>query len=293
MPSVGVQTVLAARRFQIPLIFRSIDILNQLVPSTALIPATRVLERYVYNRAHAVVTVTLHLKKYVQSFGVPESRVRVLPSGVDTAMFSPGRRNDTLLKTWGIEPDDPVILFMGTVYKFSGLDRVIKDFPRLLARHPRAKLLIVGCGEGEPALKALATETGVSKNVVFGGLQPYAALPDIIRSSDVCINPFDLNPITRDILPTKLFQYLACNKPVVATPLPGTIPFLSGEDHGIIYCLQESFVDQLSDILGDPQRRESLGRKGVAVTSASYDWKRIAETMIGWMNELARPSRNR
>src|SRR5262249_3028995 len=102
-----------------------------------------------------------------------------------------------------------------------------------------------------------------------------------------------LNPITRDILPTKLFQYLACNKPVVATPLPGTIPFLSGEEHGIVYCSQESFVDHVSDLLSNPERRELLGSKGVAVTTASYDWKRIAQIMIGWMTELAGPSRNR
>ena len=292
VPSVGVQTVLSARRFQIPVIFRSIDILNQLVPSRVLIPATKVLERYVYNRVDAVVPVTLHLKNYVESFGVPEARVRVLPSGVDTTMFSPGARNDTLLKAWQIEPRDPVILFMGTIYKFCGLDGVIRDFPRLLSRHPRAKLLIVGCGEGEAALKSLAAQTGVSESVVFGGLQPYAALPDIIRSSDVCINPFDLNPITRDILPTKLFQYLACNKPVVATSLPGTIPFLSGEEHGMVYSSQESFVDALADLLDDPVRRETLGRKGVAVTTANYDWKRIAEIMIRWMIEFRKPLRH-
>jgi glycosyltransferase involved in cell wall biosynthesis len=169
---------------------------------------------------------------------------------------------------------------------------VIRDFPRLLARRPRTKLLIVGCGEGEQALKALAAQTGVSTNVVFGGLQPYSALPDIIRSSDVCINPFDLNPITRDILPTKLFQYLACSKPVVATPLPGTIPFLSGEEHGMVYCSQETFVDHVADLLEDPHRRELLGGKGVAVTTGNYDWRRIAQTMIGWMGELAGQSQH-
>jgi glycosyltransferase involved in cell wall biosynthesis len=291
VPSVGVQTLLSARRFQTPVIFRSIDILDQLVPSKALIPATKALERYVYNRAVRVVTVTLHLKNYIESFGVPEARVRVLPSGVDSTMFSPGPRNDRLLSAWGIQQGDPVILFMGTIYKFCGLDRIIRDFPGLLARHPRSKLLIVGCGEGEAALKALAIQVGVSGNVVFGGLHPYAALPDIIRSSDVCINPFELNPITRDILPTKLFQYLACKKPVVATPLPGTMPFLSGEEHGMIYCSQESFVDCVADLLDDPRRQELLGGKGVAVTTANYDWKRIAETMIGWMREVTDQSR--
>src|SRR5262249_9846459 len=104
---------------------------------------------------------------------------------------------------------DPVILFMGTIYKFSGLDRIIGEFSKLLSRYPAAKLLVVGCGEGESTLKTLAVRAGVSSHVGFGGLQPYAALPDLIRSSDICINHFERNAVARDILPTKLFQYLA------------------------------------------------------------------------------------
>jgi len=287
LPTVGIQSLLAARQFEVPVIFRSIDILNQLVPSKALVPIARMMERYVYNRVDAVMTVTMHLKNHILSYGVPEDRVTVLPSGVDTSMFSPGHRKDALLRNWGIGADDPVILFMGTIYKFCGLDRVIKDFPRLLSRHPRAKLLIVGCGESEEALKASAVQLGVAGSVVFGGLQPYSALPDIIRASDICINPFELNSITRDILPTKLFQYLACGKPVVATSLPGTIPFLSGEQHGMVYCSLDNFVDGVADLLDAPARRNELGRKGVEVTKANYEWTRIAETMASRMAELA------
>jgi glycosyltransferase involved in cell wall biosynthesis len=287
LPTVGIQSLLAAKRFNVPVIFRSIDILNQLVPWRPLIPATRMLERYIYNRVDAISTVTLHLKNYILGYGVPESRVRVLPSGVDTEMFSPGPKNDGLLRGWGIDPQDPVILFMGTIYKFSGLDHIIKAFPRLLSRQPAAKLLIVGCGEDEERLKTLAADAGLSRSVIFGGLQPYSALPEIIRSSDVCINPFELNAITRDILPTKLFQYLACGKPVIATELPGTKPFLSGEEHGMVYCSLDACVDGISDLLDNPTRREYLGRKGTEVAAGKYEWKRIAETMVAWMTELA------
>jgi glycosyltransferase involved in cell wall biosynthesis len=136
-------------------------------------------------------------------------------------------------------------------------------------------------------LKKLAGETGMSKNVIFGGLQPYSALPDIIRSSDICINPFELNSITRDILPTKLFQYLACRKPVLATKLPGTLPFLSGEEHGMVYCSLDNFVDCIGDLLDAPAEREHLGRKGEQITRTNYEWRRIAETMVSWMSDLA------
>ena len=79
LPTVGIQSLLAAQKFNVPVIFRSIDVLNQLVPWRVLIRPTKALERYVYNRADVIVPVTLHLKNHILSYGVPESRVRVLP----------------------------------------------------------------------------------------------------------------------------------------------------------------------------------------------------------------------
>jgi glycosyltransferase involved in cell wall biosynthesis len=172
------------------------------------------------------------------------------------------------------------LLFMGTIYRFSGLDRVIQDFGRLLARHPSARLLIVGAGEDETRLRSMA-----SSGVVFAGMQPYGLLPDIIRSSDICINPFELNGVTERILPTKLFQYLACAKPVVSTKLPGTLPFLKGEEDGVVYATQDDFVETVSSLLSDPGRRTVLGKAG-AQAAQQYDWKGIAGQMVEWLSEL-------
>jgi glycosyltransferase involved in cell wall biosynthesis len=282
VPTVGLQTLAAARRHGVPILFRAIDVTSRLVPPVLAAP-TRMIERVLYNRVDGISAITPQLKAYVRSYGVPEFRVRLLASGVDCDLFSPGPRNDALMARWGIAPGDPVVLFMGTIYRFSGLDRVIRDLPALVAKHPGVKLLVVGQGEDEERLKRLAADRGMARNVVFTGLQPYALLPDVIRSSDVCINPFELNGITRDILPTKLFQYLACGKPVVATSLPGTLPFLSGEEHGMAYAALGDVVPAVDALLGDPPRRHLLGARGIAVTRGAYDWKPIAESLAGWM----------
>jgi len=282
LPTVGVQTLLLARRHGVPVHFRSIDILHQLVPSALLVPVTKLLESFVYRNVDAITAVTPRLKKHVESYGIPSERVRVLPSGVDPVMFSPGPRNAALLESWGISAEDPVALFMGTIYRFSGLDRVIDGWPKLLASLPRAKLLIVGIGEDESRLKALARDRGVAGDVVFAGLASYDMLPDVIRSSDVCINPFELNSVTEDILPTKLFQYLSCGKPVVATRLPGTIPFLAGEEHGVCYADLDGFIDSLAVLMSDPARMSRLGANAVAI-APDYDWKQIAERLASWI----------
>ncbi len=285
LPTVGLQALLSARWYGVPIVFRSIDVMNQLAPRP-LASMTKILERIVYRYVDGIIALTPRLQQHVESYGIPRSRIRLLPCGVDTHLFSPGARNPAVLARWNIDPADPVILFMGTIYRFSGLDRVISDFPGLLVRHPRAKLLVVGWGEDEERLKRLAIERGVSSNVVFTGLQPYSLLPDIIRSSDICINPFELNAITRDILPNKLFQYLACGRPLVATRLPGTEPFLSGEDDGVLYTSLQDFTDCLIELIADANRRIALGRNASSAVQQKYDWRRVANNMVDLIREL-------
>jgi glycosyltransferase involved in cell wall biosynthesis len=270
----------------VPVVFRAIDVTHELVPSALLVPVTRILEKFVFNAVDLNIALTPQLRSYILAYGVPEKRVRLLPSGVDAEMFCPGPRNNRLLAQWGVRPGDPVVLFMGTIYRFSGLDHVIEDYPRVLAQHPNAKLLIVGSGDDEPRLKAMTSAKGISDSVLFAGLQPYSLLPDVIRSSDVCINPFELNGITTNILPTKLFQYMSCHKPVLATSLPGTRTFLSGEEQGIVYAPLETFNHELSRLLSEPERRAALGNSGSCAAKA-YDWRRIAMTMASWLEEVA------
>src|SRR5262245_22385204 len=178
IPTIGVQALLLARQARVPVICRSIDVTHELVPHRLLVPLTHVLAKYVFRHADLNAALTPHLKEYIQSYGVGERHIRLLPSGVDTAMYRPGPRNLEMLLKWGVHGDCRVILFMGTIYRFSGLDRVIRAFSMLTAKHPKTKLVIAGAGEDEARLKRLSTDCGVASDVVFTGLLPYTVLPD-------------------------------------------------------------------------------------------------------------------
>jgi glycosyltransferase involved in cell wall biosynthesis len=287
LPTVGVQTLIAARAFRVPVIFRAIDVSHELVPHPILVFPTKILEKIIFRSVKFNVALTPHLKQYIHACGVPDSAIRLLPSGVDAQMFSPGPPNPQLLARWGVGEHDRIVLFMGTIYRFSGLDTVIQSFDSVVAQCKNAKLLIVGAGEDEARLRGMAARTGVADKVIFTGMQPYSILPDVIRSSTVCINPFELNGITRNILPTKLFQYMTCSKPVLATSLPGTRTFLSGEEHGVVYAELSEFNQRLLELLSDENRCEQLGSQGREAAS-KYDWRSIGQTMSAWLEEAAR-----
>ncbi len=284
LPTFGVQALILARLFKVPIFFRAMDLIHQLVSYKSLKWITKKMEGFIYRNVDGVSCVTPNIKAYVERLG--RKKAVMLPSGVDLALFRP-LVNQPMREPWrvrarrGIGQDGPIVLFMGTLYKFSGLYQVISEWREVQKVHPHATLLIVGSGEDEERLMRLAYDLDVDQCVVFTGPVRYKELPDIINACDLCINPFELNDITRDILPTKLFQYMACGKPVLMTRLPGTV--LKELDDGVIYCNLKDFAWGIHATLSlDKAWLERLG-ENAAQTAAKYDWREIAEKFAGWM----------
>ena len=79
--------------------------------------------------------------------------------------------------------------------------------------------------------------------------------------ADVCINPFYINFVTDSILPTKILEYLACDKPVISTPLRGTVELLPNDNFGIIYSKTENFIESITHLLSNEEKMTRIGRK--------------------------------
>ena len=113
VPTNGLQTIRAARRLSVPVMFRSIDVLNQLVPHPVLRPITRILENKVYARANLVLTISPSLSKYVIRMGAREDKVKLLYLGVDTDFFQPNVDCTELRRKWQLDDNDRIIVFTG------------------------------------------------------------------------------------------------------------------------------------------------------------------------------------
>ncbi|GAI06769.1 unnamed protein product, partial [marine sediment metagenome] len=110
-----------------------------------------------------------------------------------------------------------------------------EQMPSILEEIPEAKLLIVGGGELSEKLERIVVDRALKDKVILTGFQPYEKVPAYINIADICINPFQLNRITKDVLPSKILQYLACGKPVIASLLPGLASIIPDESCGIKY----------------------------------------------------------
>jgi len=281
LPTSGLSAIWLARRAGIPVVFRSIEVLHRLRPfpiSTAI----WLSERLAYPRVDRIVALTPHIKDYVCGLGAEPSKIDVLLPGIDSTRFHPEPKDVELMKKYGLAPEHKVVMFLGTMYEFAGLDYVIANFHRVLEKVPLARLLLVGGAGVLEQLQSLTKEHGLEKEVIFTGFADYDLLPRLINCADVTIDSFRDELITRHIYPGKVPQYLACGKPMVATPLPGLTGILSGEEQGVLYRkLGPEFMDGLVELLRDDERRERLGRNAFRYVQENHRWDLVIDRLEG------------
>lgn len=251
VPTNGLQALWAARSAKIPVYFRLLDVLHEIVPwSKILAGPTLFLERLVYKRVDELSAITPKLTNYALSLGANKGTTSYLPSGYDSDLFYPKSKNPELMKKYGLRQTDQIILFAGTLYNFSGLDIVLRYFAKHKKEFPRTKFLIVGHGQQTACLKSIIEENNLHKEVILTGFINYDILNDYLNLADICINPFAINKITNIIFPAKIYQYLACSKPVIATRLPGLIdifPDNGGKNN--VYYYSENRISEFFALL--------------------------------------------
>jgi glycosyltransferase involved in cell wall biosynthesis len=237
VPTNGLQTIMMAKKLHIPVLYRSLDVSHQIVPHPLLRLPTKVLEKFVYRYSDRISAITHRLIEYVIKNGAKPEDCSFLPTGADADIFYYQPKDKQLLDKLGLSERDLILLFSGTLYKFSGLKEIICAMPSMLSELPGLKLLLVGGGEQYEELKQLVSELDLQDRVIMTGFVDYREVPGYLNVADICINPFIINDITNIIFPSKVYQYLACEKPVIATKLSGMLDIfpLDDQDCGVYY----------------------------------------------------------
>lgn len=286
VPTNGYQVVSLAKKYGIPVVFRSIDVLHEIVPSKVFYPPTFALEKWVYKRADKVLALSPKLSDYVIRMNANKNKVELLLFGVDMDKFNSYVPFAELRKRLGLSEDDLVVLYIGTLFEFSGLDIYLEQFSRVVKKIPKAKLVIVGGGALFSRLKKRVSELRLSENVVLTGFKPFDMMPQFINMANICINPFKVTGATREIIPGKILQYLACGKPVLATPLPGMTSFLLGPKQGVVYSSLDEFGESTIKLLGDANEASAIGENGYLWVLGNHDETQIARSLDKILHQM-------
>lgn len=284
--STGVSALAIARSRRIPFVMHVIDALHTLAPHKWTWPLARSFETLLLRNADATIYINQKLKDYGVALGARPETASTVRTGVDLDRFQPDRDVSELRQKWSIAPHEILLVFVGWLYDFSGVDTVMRLMPAL---PPTLKLLVVGSGEAEERFQELSKSLGLYDRVIFTGWQDYESMPDIMTAADVCLICSDLNPITRNIVPIKTFEYLSCGRPVLASKLPGLM-YEVPPGNGIIYASPDELLPSLQRLL-DPTTRDREGRKARKFTQENCDWSNLTDRFEQILNSMITPKK--
>ena len=273
VPTNGWQTVAIAKFFGVPVLFRAIDVSHQLRKTNYKV-LIKLAERFVYKRASWVSANNSTLADYCVSLGAKRELVSVDYPGLDLERFAPRTKNRDLQVSNGIEVNDKTIVFMGTLYRFSGIPRFLELISPLLTTRSDIKFLVVGDGEGRREIENAIYRYGLKEKVKMTGFINYDDLPSTLNLADVAINTFQINDVTNGALPWKVVQYLACGLPTVSTPLSGLVAYSKqNTESGIVFRdLDQSFVQTVIELLDDGAMRKKLGAHAREMVKTHNYW---------------------
>ncbi|MFA0832420.1 MAG: glycosyltransferase [Methanobacterium formicicum] len=232
-----------AKKMKIPYLYYCYDNPSSLlVPKPFVSTAEHIVIKIMKNSDY-ILTINKALNDYVISLGTDPDITKVLPQGVDMGRFNCDETQRKEIRSmYNVDENDVLLFFMGWLYTFSGLREIIVDINKIRNTHPHIKIMIVGFGEDENYLKDLVESLDIADRVIMTGKKSYDEIPNLISAADICLLSAHNDEVIRDIVPIKLYEYMAMHKPIIATKLPGVYKEF-GENNGII------FVDNPEDVV--------------------------------------------
>jgi glycosyltransferase involved in cell wall biosynthesis len=239
--------------------------------------AARALETWLIRRVTALVVISQGLGDEAIRRGVPAERTFRAPNCVDTRVFHPIPPDADLLRQHGLA-GHLVFGYVGFFFAYEGVDVLLRAFAHIAAALPRSRLLLVGRGEEETALRALAADLGVESRVVFAGAVPHEDVRRWYSVCDVLVYPRRDSKLTALVTPLKPLEAMAMAKPMVAAAVGGLQELIRDGDTGLL-CQPEdpaALAAALADLAAAPRRRDAIGASARRFVCEERDWTHLA-----------------
>jgi len=235
---------------------------------------TRALETFALRRADHVTTICEGLKRDIVARGIPESRITVIPNAVDVSAFAFGAPPDLALKrALGLD-GCTVVGYIGSFYAYEGLDLLLAALPSIVERVPRIRVLLVGGGPQETALRAIAATLGVEGNVVFAGRVPHHDVQRYYSIVDVFAYPRHSMRLTELVTPLKPLEAMAQGRLLVASDVGGHRELIRDGETGVLFRAGDAaaLADAIVGLLGARDRWPRLREQGRSFVERDRNW---------------------
>jgi len=276
-------TIRACKELDIPMIHRTFDVVHELMEEKYLSKLVYKIEKESYPKFNLVIANTPFMKTWSKEMGA--NNVIVIPQGVDASIMKKLAKDKELQKNLKISNQDRVVMYLGSIHSISGLPFILNSIPKIIQTIPNFKLLIVGGGIYLENLKNISKKLKIEDKVIFVGYVPYADIPRYCSLAELCINPFEITDMTNKLSPAKIFDLLACGKPILATPLEGMLYDFPKESNTVIYEDLQFFPEKMIELLKS-NSLDNIGKLGLEYVVKNFTWDIVTKKMLNEFDNM-------
>jgi glycosyltransferase involved in cell wall biosynthesis len=243
------------------------------IPIASYVAVTEATLPLLYRRCPMVV-VSPSTRDDLVRRGLRRDLIRVVPNGLDPAVFHPG-------DPARVDPD--LVLFVGRLEYYKGVDLLLEAWPRVRAEHPRARLVLIGAGHAEAEMRARAEKLGLGDGVTFAGFVPEDVKVDWMQRAALLVQPSRKEGWGLTVLEAN-----ACRVPVVAARVPGLRDSVREGETGLLApsLRPADFAERIVRILADRPLRERLA-EGALDWSKRFRWDAVTASLAECLRAAA------
>ncbi|KQM61539.1 MULTISPECIES: TIGR04063 family PEP-CTERM/XrtA system glycosyltransferase [unclassified Sphingomonas] len=236
--------------------------------------ATRALESWAVRRADGVAVICEGLRRDLVARGIEPGKIMVSPNGVDLTLFGdPPPPDMALAAELGLAGKE-VLGFIGSFYDYEGLDTLIAAMPALVAARPDVRLLLVGGGPMEAALRAQAAASSAAHAIRFIGRVPHQEVERYYGLVDLLVYPRKAMRLTDLVTPLKPLEAMAQRRLVAASDVGGHRELICDGDTGTLFPPDDpaALASRVTALLADRSGWEAMRDRGRAFVEAERNW---------------------
>ncbi|MDI6793100.1 MAG: glycosyltransferase, exosortase A system-associated [bacterium] len=252
---------------------------------------TRLIESSLLRKVNMVTTICQGLKDNLVQRGLNEEKIEVIPNGVDTLKFYPRHKKWDVLETYRLT-HKLVVGFIGSFFRFEGLEFLVRAVPKILKRYPETRFLLIGGGEEEENLKKMVTDMEIGKEVIFTGRVPHDQILDYYSIVDIFVYPRINTPLTNMVTGLKLLEAMSLEKVVLASDVGGNKELVKDGRTGMLFRAEDvdDLVLKCSDLISNENRRKTMAMEARRDMVNHRDWAKIVPKYLEVYNKCLRSS---
>jgi len=243
--------------------------------SKLIIQVSKIVEKFNYKYAKKIVVVNQGIKEgIIKLYNIPNEKIIVINNGANIDIFQP-MNSENIKKELNLDKNYNYVGFSGSFKPWHGIESIVKSAPFILDKVENTKFLLVGDGEIKREIIKMVNDLNIEEHFIFIDRVSYDNVPRYINAFDVCVILKK-----KDILgsPLKLWEYMACGKPVVATRTED-FAILAENNAGLLVNpenLQE-LANAIIKLLQNLELMRRMGENGRKYVAENQSWESVAK----------------